>query len=261
MKKTLIAGLALAGFAMATNANAQSYTFGDSLLLFRIDQTASSSVTGYSKNVAIDLGNLNSDYFSYNLSGSSLSTLLDSTFGSGWQNNGNLVVGVLAATSNSVVTSYQTTDSPAFANSAWSYINSYNGQMVGAFRNDSTISSVTDSKGVAHWASVIDITSTGAAGAANFTIFDDPSYSAPTGFGGKFAGSIGSNLTAADANSTVDLVLNTYTKGALNDHSNGDVTIDSTGQISVNTVPEPSTYALIGFGALLLVVAYRRSNA
>jgi hypothetical protein len=36
-------------------------------------------------------------------------------------------------------------------------------------------------------------------------------------------------------------------------------TISSSGVVSA--VPEPSTYALFGFGALLLIVAYRRANA
>jgi hypothetical protein len=32
----------------------------------------------------------------------------------------------------------------------------------------------------------------------------------------------------------------------------------STGQLSVNVVPEPSAYALLALGALALIVAYRR---
>ena len=41
--------------------------------------------------------------------------------------------------------------------------------------------------------------------------------------------------------------------------TNNAVTINSSGTITV--VPEPSTYALFGFAALLLIVAYRRANA
>jgi hypothetical protein len=265
MKKTILAALALAGLAAMNNAGATpSYNFGDSLLLFRIDQTASSSTTGYNLNVAIDLGNLNflPSNFSYNLSGSSLTSLLDATYGSGWANNANLWAGVIGTTTDSVTTSYVTTDSPAFGRTTWSYINSYNGQMATAFKNSGIITSVTDNNGTAHWASVLDITS-GLGYANNFTLMDDPSLATTTtGFGQNFAGPIGTYLSAADTNSTVDFTITTYTKGAVNDHANGDVSIDSTGAITVNAVPEPSMYALIGLGALLLIIAARRgSNA
>jgi len=263
MKKTLLAALAIAGFAAMNNAAAvTSYTIGDSLLLFRIDQSASGSTTGYNYNVAIDLGNLNSGSFSYNLSGSSLTSLLDSTYGSGWANNNNLYAGVMGTTSTSATTSYQTTDSPAFSSGDWSYINSYNGQMALAFKNGGTISSVLDNNGNSHWASVLNIT-TGLGYANNFSLLDDPAAGATQlGFGAVIPGSIASQLTAADADSTVTLNVSTYTKGGAGDAANGTVSIDSTGMISVSTVPEPSTYALMGFGALLLIVIYRRkSNA
>jgi hypothetical protein len=41
--------------------------------------------------------------------------------------------------------------------------------------------------------------------------------------------------------------------------TNNTFRIAANGQVSV--VPEPSTYALVGFGVLLLIVAYRRANA
>lgn len=41
--------------------------------------------------------------------------------------------------------------------------------------------------------------------------------------------------------------------------TNNAFTINSSGTISV--VPEPSTYALLGLGSLLLIMAYRRANA
>jgi hypothetical protein len=41
----------------------------------------------------------------------------------------------------------------------------------------------------------------------------------------------------------------------------GTLSLGSDGSVNFNTVPEPSTYALFGFGALLLVIAYRRKTA
>jgi hypothetical protein len=38
------------------------------------------------------------------------------------------------------------------------------------------------------------------------------------------------------------------------------ISVNSSGALSVSAVPEPSTYALFGFGSLLLIVAYRRSS-
>jgi hypothetical protein len=41
----------------------------------------------------------------------------------------------------------------------------------------------------------------------------------------------------------------------------GKFNIDNSGVLTYTAVPEPSTYALMGFGALLLVIAYRRKSA
>jgi hypothetical protein len=41
----------------------------------------------------------------------------------------------------------------------------------------------------------------------------------------------------------------------------GTVSLSTSGVISVNAVPEPSSYALMGLGALLFIIAYRRKLA
>ena len=41
----------------------------------------------------------------------------------------------------------------------------------------------------------------------------------------------------------------------------GTFNLDSSGNLSYTAVPEPSTYALMGLGALLLIIAYRRKTA
>ena len=51
-------------------------------------------------------------------------------------------------------------------------------------------------------------------------------------------------------------VLDIYSADSTTSSKIGGLTVDSSGNIS--SVPEPSTYALLGFGALLLVIAYRR---
>ena len=51
-------------------------------------------------------------------------------------------------------------------------------------------------------------------------------------------------------------MLDIYSADSTTSSKIGGLTVDSSGNIS--SVPEPSTYALLGFGALLLVIAYRR---
>jgi hypothetical protein len=69
-----------------------------------------------------------------------------------------------------------------------------------------------------------------------------------------------SNITASSGSTlyaTVDLILpsgfDRFTQSAF-------TTIDSS-QINLTVVPEPSTYALFGLGALAMIVAYRRKTA
>lgn len=271
MKKTLLAAaIALGGFAALNSASAQSYSNGDALLMFRIDQSASAGTTGYNYNVAIDLGNVwGGSALNYNFSSANLASYLDATFGAGWYNNGNLYAGLISANAFSAITSYpmESANSPLLSGNDWSYLNSYAGSSSGvahAFLAGGTTNSIADSNGGMHWVSVLPI-NTGVGLVSGFSTYDDPLSTASLGLGnwnGLLPGGISTALSASDSNNPVNLEVNTYYKtGTGTTTNNGTVTIDSTGAISVSTVPEPSTYVLFGVGALVLVLVARRRNA
>jgi PEP-CTERM motif len=243
MKKTLLALLALAGFASANNASAQSaYVDGDTLLVFR-----AGGGTGASKNVQIDLGNLGTAGFStINLDLSSPSSILGLTYGSGWASRNDLYYGLVGANSTDLSTTFGVKhgfSAPAltFPDLASIQPGVANAVLAGAMGNagQGTVG------GLAY--TIYDINNSG-----SFSAADDG------GFGTTFSGSITTWITGqfdiyqygTDLN---NLVVNTPVQ-------TGTASIAS-GVVTVQSVPEPSTYALLGFGALLLVVAYRRANA
>jgi len=245
MKKTLLAALAFAGFAAMNNASAQSaYVDGDALLVFR-----ASGGTGASKNIQIDLGNFSSKSFSsINLDLSSASSILGLTYGSGWYSRNDISWGFIGANSadfSATLGIKSGYSAPAISlgdlNTVQMGVD--NIRLAGAMGNagQGTVN------GYAY--SIYDTSNSG-----SFTAADDG------GFGTVFSGTITAGINQY---STLDL----YQYGtdldafvSLSPVMTGSASIAS-GVISVQAVPEPSTYALFGFGALILIVAYRRANA
>jgi hypothetical protein len=266
MKKTILAAIALTGLVGFSNAGAvpSGLTTGDSQLFFYLQSTTSSSAQGYGTNVAIDLGNLNTPGFNYSLSGSAINAVLNATYGSGWQNNNNLFVGVLGTTSTSAIESYQDSSVPYGAQQLVN-LNHYQYLAINTFNTGGSFTTVND--GVNNHAIGTLNTTSGAGIAMNYTLLDDQTAgSSLMGFNGNVGGQIGAPLSSFDSQDPTVLSLYGFTGDAVNDGQNvlGTVSIDNGGNIAVvsSTVPEPTTYALLGMGALLLVIAYRRkSNA
>jgi hypothetical protein len=246
MKKTLLAALAIAGFAVTTGAQAQqiSYTPGDALLMFR-----ATTGTGADKNLYINLGNLTSASFtSFNLDFASAGNILQSTFGSDWNRNTVYwgVIGGDNAVPSFTYASGSAAQTGMNADNLWQITTAIDQAFYAGVGSLATVGTVADSNGNNHGYSVFSSDAGGS-----------PTYQDGRGF----------------AYFDVTTIINTQTQRSLYFYGvDGDYnvlapvttgTVSATGtSFAVQSIPEPSTYALIGFGTLLLVMAYRRrSNA
>ena len=222
MKKTILAALAIAGFAGLNNAGAvTSFAQNDAVMFFYIQQSAST--------------------FSYN----DLS-IVSSTFGANWYNNPDLFVGIIQATATSALTSFQNPDqyTSLQINRIFAKENAVITQL-----NKGSISGIN---GSAATAMAINV---GPGIAANYTLIDDVTQTTDVnqiGFAGWISGQLGQAMTGGGQ----DIGVFTYNATANDGTQLGTVSISSTGDVTA--VPEPSAYALMGVGALLLIVAYRR---
>jgi hypothetical protein len=281
MKKTLLAALAIAGFAVASNAQAQStYTTGNSFLFFR-----STAGSGASNSLLINLGSIGvagndyngTRYFSsINLDLSASDSIVSQTYGTNWWNNQNLRWGVIGSVqdnnANTDTFSYRLsgTIAPlslsmegrvALANQidnasvyAFSMPISTTGLINGTYRYGVTANGYvlieTSVDGVAQDSYI------------NYNEGMDIAAFDRGGFGGVMS-TLSKDITLVSsqnlyaANNTVDRVAGEVTSAG-SPVQFGTVSV-ANGVVSV--VPEPATYALFGFGALLLIVAYRRANA
>jgi len=242
MKKTLLAALALAGFVAINNASAQqiSYTPGDTLMMFR-----AASGTGADKNLYINLGNLSSSSFtSFNLDFSSGGALV-TAFGSDWNRNTVLwgVIGGDNAVPNLTYGSSLAAQTGLTADNLWTITTAVDQAFYAGIGALATVGTITDNNGTSHGFSIF---SSGASGSPSsqdergFSFFDIGAIINPDSSKNLYSYSVDGDYN----------VLAPVTTGS--------VAISGT---TISVVPEPSTYALIGFGALLLVVAYRRANA
>lgn len=295
MKKTLLAILAIAGFTAFSGVQAQSsYNTGDSFLFFR-----STAGTGAGSSLLINLGpiglpgsdyNGTANFSSINLDLSASSSIVSQTYGANWWNNANLRWGVIGSpwddNSNTDTFSYrlsatatpvnlgieqrlalandvdqattlafrQPSSTKGTINGTYAYGISANGYVL----NSPTVEVVVDNgDGTFTTNQVAQDSFIAYNEGADIAAYDKG------GFGGVLNGPVSKDITLVTtqnlyaANNTLDRASSEFT-------SVGAPVLIGTVSVAggvVSVVPEPSTYAFLGFGALLLIVAYRRANS
>jgi uncharacterized small protein (DUF1192 family) len=267
MKKTLLAAVAIAGFAFTTGAQAQStIESGSSLLYFnKMVETPETGTTNISNSLVVNLGDLSSTSFSsFNLS---LNTALVAAYGAGWSTDDTIKWAVIggfdgaAASPNTYGVVYSKTSSN---NLSMLSVYELNPKIDVLFAEANaeiyTASSVLSNLGNSHKTVLIENGSMNADGVVS------------NGFGtyaldqDGFATWNGGLATFQYVTNSQSIYFNKLMNeggvyGSQPSVKTGTITLASDGTLSVNSVPEPSTYALFGFAALLLIVAYRRANA
>jgi len=299
MKKTLLAALAIAGFAVATSAQAQSnYNTGDSILFFR-STLNTTNYSGAASSLLINLGSIGvagSDYngtrnfnsININLSGND--SIVSQTYGTNWWNNPNLRWGVIGSAwdnGNTDPFSYRIASVASPLNISMTermaLAADVDNARLGFTRGDASTGlinstyrySVVPNGYVLNTPSVEVVTetspgvfTTNQVAQDNFIEYGDGTGIAAydkSGFNGVFGGAISKEITTVTAmnlyaaNNTLDEAA-TETGGIAGGSPVQFGTISVSGGV-VSAVPEPSTYALFGFAALILIVAYRRANA
>lgn len=242
MKKILLNSVIAAGLALVS-ASAQSFTYnsGDALLVFK-----SSGGTGATQDLVIKLGSLADGFSSFTIDQSGNNSLLSSVYGSDWYTSGNVAFGLLASNDDTLKFTLARSVAPT-AGIKGQYLNTINanvGQIDAAAQNGGTFTDITNSLGNTFETAYFSETLSG-----SVTIEDSIGW----GYYG-----------AAVVTTSTPKSIYTYTYTSLNGIDTpselGSVSINN-GVISVTSVPEPSTYALMGLAALLLVIAYRRKSA
>lgn len=209
----------------------------------------SSAGTGATQDIIFQLGNLNTllaDGASFTINQSAANSILSSTYGTDWATAGNVSWAVLGSDNSTLKFTRSAASLPSSLKG--DKFNTINANIVNfeAFAGNSELSYVTTSLG--------SIT----AAVGNDTLSGSFSIADGSNLGGSFASTLGSLNSA--------LSLYTYTYPGNN---NSFATASLLGSMNLNSgtftftgaIPEPSTYALMGLGALLLVIAYRRKSA
>jgi hypothetical protein len=289
MKKILLASLAIAGIAASTGAQAQStYTSGDALLFFRaIDGTGSNNsllINLGSIGVAGNDSNGTRPFNSINIDLSAANSIVSQTYGTNWWGSTNIRWGVIGSVMdngvNSNAYSYRlagtTTPPNLIAESRIAIGNNIDNVTIAGFNtNNATVGLINGSylygKTVNGYAmtyveEVID------AGGGNYTTNMVPtgriSYGVADDIAAYDLGGFGGVLATISKDISITSTMNLYTANNDINRGTGDFTLGEPRQFGtvsvangvVSVVPEPATYALFGFGALLLILAFRRKN-
>jgi len=244
MKKTL---LLLALISAGASAQAQNFAQGDLLLDFN-----SSYGTGVGTEVVFDLGAMTQTGLSSfaSLDESGAGSLLSTTFGSNWYSSGNVNWMAASASLDSANsrTAYISSGAslavpPKTTSQA---VNALYGDLTATYANGSASGVTTGTEGGFNYYTIPS--ASGQAG--TFAAFENSVWSSSVN------SSMGVSVTGSDS-----ITLNGYDRLG-NTYSSVVSINNASGAITAGAVPEPSTYALMGFGALVLVIAYRRkSNA
>ena len=231
-KVVLIAATALLAIS-AAQAAPSNWQSGDILLGFR-----AFGGTGTDKNVLIDIGTA-ANLGSLNVS---LGTDLGATFGANWYSRTDIYWGAFGADNNK---------------NLWASIASGSTPWVGLGNGNSTPKGTLFNAG-SRYNSDISYGNYGSVAVLEATSDATQLWEGylPNNF--QFTGSLNNGTFEAATPNNLDII--SVLAGTANRNVSGTVAatiqIDSNGVVSA--VPEPSTYALLGFGALLLIVAYRR---
>ena len=249
MKKTLLtAAIALTGLAAYSSAYA---TANNNDVILGVEDVTGS----ITKNLLVDLGSY-STFPSF--SSINLSSDLTAVFGSGFGSNGNLQYALYSfnRANNTLAASATSTGTGVDAGgNSWSQSTSYGtqsaqfGQLLSEYNgalNSTIANSGTTANGV-FVASGDSASWTSLAGAQSSGTFGDGS----SGIANNFENTLGTTEDIFSAVQASSSTSSTYT--------GKQVTLGTDGVLSA--VPEPTTYALFGLGALLLVIAVRRRNA
>jgi hypothetical protein len=248
MKKTLLA----LTFAMSVAASqAATFNIGDSSNLYLGFYSADSVST---KSLLINMGTRANVLSGFSLDFSGANSILAQTYGSTWYSSSDVYWSVIGYSANANVWTgkavaagdLQSTAGGATTLSGSKYssiVTAVNNLMTESVNGTATYATIT-SGGNTYQASVVD-----------------NSASSFSGYAGKASPWNAFTQSVITPLSVGGLDIQEWTKSGssyINQTTIGTVT-QSGGVISV--VPEPSTYALMGVGALLLIVAYRRKTA
>ena len=267
MKKTLLAALAIAGLAVTTGAQAQTNIGSGSALLYfnKIIDRPESGTSPLSNSLVVNLGDLSSSSFtSFNLG---LNAALVSAYGANWSTDDTIKWAVFGGfnADEPAPKSYGTIYSRPTASTmdlvaVYNLSNKTDALYAEANAPIWQTGSIISNLGVSHKTVLIE---NGTLNSDGFVANGTSPYAMDlTGFE-FWNGTLATYQYQTNSQ-------NIYFNGLMNAGGDfvdqpaihtGTITLASNGTLSVTSVPEPSTYALFGFAALILIVAYRRVNA
>ena len=242
MKKTLLtAAIALTGLAAISTVQAQQFTqtnavLGDLILGFE------TTGGGGSTNLVVDLGSVTNtaQLLSLNIN---LSSDLVTAFGTNWAST--VSYGLYSVTSNKTI----------YASGATNLAN-------GGYQLESSSSASIQKN---QFADVLgNFNGDGVGGQTttygNYEILANETYTwgAENPSSAAFLNNFYGNIESFIGSTSSLYAQPTGSSSSYGNNTGFSFTVDNSGNLSA--VPEPSTYALFGFGALLLVIAYRRQS-
>lgn len=258
MKIKALAVLAVLSAGAVAHATSFNYTDGDFLVGFN-----ATSGTGNATNLVIDLGNIpftspaptGGTALSLNISAD-----LTAVYGSQWTNNSTLTYGIIGAfandsfdkfgTPNAANTLYASADSSA---SAWAL--DYPSSLASPVGNLQLVANqMAQDSYTGNQFGILD----GAIRMAKSETYSWDNVISSGYVGNYFQGSV---VTGVGSYLTIYQLYPSFDNAGNDAPVFGAASLSSTGQLVITTVPEPSTYALMGLGALLFIIAYRRKNA
>lgn len=249
--------VAFASLALLTSsAKAFNYANGDLLLGFH-------STGAEANDFVIDLGpatQFDGKSAGYTLSLGNISTDLQTLLGAGWASNSLLYWGAIGGNSSSnILWSSKAESTLGTITSAWKNKSSL---------TQSGVTSSVDSVGtnLLGYGTVGSFTNSAfeAKGSANSWASWQPGYGATDGANSNGI-SFGyfnptNEANSASGISTTALDLFRMNPGSGNGTYEGTFTVSSNGDLSFAVVPEPSTYAALGVGAVMIAAAVRRQR-